>query len=73
MTTLVTAGELPRLREIAAELGIALEELSEPPASDPAAEGAASLDTVKQDLDDLFQLFEAPGSDAGEQASGDDI
>ena len=72
VTTLVTACELPRLLEMAAELGIALDKVPEPPASDPAAEGGASLESVKQDLDELFQLFEAPGSEEGEQAGGDD-
>lgn len=66
MTTLVTAEELPTLQEMASELGVALEELPEPPASDPATE-AGSLESVKQDLDELFNLFEAPGSEAIEK------
>ena len=55
--------ELPQLRNIAAELNFSLEELPEPALSDPASE-AGTLESDRQDLNDLYNLFEAAGTEA---------
>ena len=72
MTTLVAHEEVAQLREMAAELGIALQEIPEPALSDPALD-AGTLESVKQDLNDLYNLFEAPGSETiGPEATEDE-
>ena len=69
MTTLVSPDEVPQLEAMAAEMGIELQRLPEPPALEPAAVEGADLEDVKRGLDDIYQLFEAqePGDGGSEQ------
>ena len=64
MTTLVTPEEAQRLQAMAADLGIQLQEIAEPPPPVLSADDdAVDVDSARRDLDDLFNLYEAPRDD----------
>ena len=64
VTTLVTPEEAQRLQAMAADLGIQLQEIAEPPPPVLSADSdAVDVDSARRGLDDLFNLYEAPRDD----------